>query len=52
MTSSWIQVAAAIIERDGQVLLTQRLPDTHLGGFWEFPGGKRQTEETLEACEA
>ena len=43
-------MAAAIIERDGQVLLTQRLPVTHLGGFWEFPGGKRQTEETLEAC--
>jgi mutator protein MutT len=50
MTTSWIQVAAAIIERDGYFLLAQRFPDTHLGGLWEFPGGKCQSNETLEDC--
>ena len=35
-----IEVAAAVIERDGRYLITRRLEGTHLAGLWEFPGGK------------
>jgi 8-oxo-dGTP diphosphatase len=35
-----ILVAAAILVENGRVLLTQRKAGTHLGGAWEFPGGK------------
>jgi mutator protein MutT len=45
-----IQVAAAVVFRDGQVLITQRRPNDHLGGLWEFPGGKREPGESFEDC--
>ena len=45
-----LDVAIAVIERDGQFLITQRLPDDSFGGYWEFPGGKVDSGETLEAC--
>jgi 8-oxo-dGTP diphosphatase len=47
---STIVVAAAIVERDGRWLMTRRLKGTHLEGLWEFPGGKVDPGETLEAC--
>jgi mutator protein MutT len=43
-------VLAAIVERDGQVLVTRRIAGTHLEGLWEFPGGKCEPDETHEAC--
>ncbi len=45
-----IQVAAAVIEYEGRYLITQRGPHTHLAGYWEFPGGKREAGESLTAC--
>jgi 8-oxo-dGTP diphosphatase len=45
-----IVVAAAIVERDERFLLTQRVKGTHLAGTWEFPGGKCEPGESLEAC--
>lgn len=45
-----IVVAAAVVERDGALLLTRRLDGTHLAGTWEFPGGKCEDGEPLEAC--
>ena len=45
-----VEVAAGLIFRGGQLLITQRRPQDHLGGLWEFPGGKRETDETFEAC--
>jgi 8-oxo-dGTP diphosphatase len=45
-----IEVAAALVFRDGKLLITQRHPDAHLGGLWEFPGGKREVNETFEQC--
>lgn len=33
-------VAAVIRDGKGRVLLTQRPRDSHMGGLWEFPGGK------------
>ena len=43
-----IDVAAALVFRDGKLLITQRYPDAHLGGLWEFPGGKVESGETPE----
>ena len=45
-----VVVTAAIVERDGRFLLTRRLQGTHLAGTWEFPGGKCEPGESLEAC--
>jgi 8-oxo-dGTP diphosphatase len=42
-----VVVTAAVIEHDDAFLLTRRLQGTHLEGYWEFPGGKCQTGETL-----
>jgi 8-oxo-dGTP diphosphatase len=45
-----IDVAAALVFRDRKLLITQRHADAHLGGLWEFPGGKREPKETFETC--
>lgn len=45
-----IVVTAAVIERDGRLLVTRRLKGTHLEGYWEFPGGKCDAGEALDAC--
>lgn len=45
-----IDVGCAVIRRNGKILIAQRKPDDHLGLFWEFPGGKVESDETLEAC--
>lgn len=47
---SAIEVAAGLIFREGLLLITQRRQGDHLGGLWEFPGGKRESEETFEQC--
>jgi 8-oxo-dGTP diphosphatase len=44
------QVAAGLIRREGKVLLTRRPRGSHLEGYWEFPGGKKERGETLEEC--
>jgi 8-oxo-dGTP diphosphatase len=33
-------VVGVLMDPQGRVLINQRLPGTHLAGFWEFPGGK------------
>jgi len=33
-------VAAVIRDQEDRILLTQRPDDRHMGGLWEFPGGK------------
>ncbi len=43
-------VTAAVIQRNGRVLIARRPEDGLLGGLWEFPGGKRQEGEDLPAC--
>ena len=43
-----IIVVAAVVERNGRFLVTRRLKGTHLEGYWEFPGGKVQEDETQE----
>lgn len=48
--SSVIDVAAGLIFRNGKLLITKRYDDAHLGGLWEFPGGKREPKESFEQC--
>ncbi|MGA2478145.1 MAG: (deoxy)nucleoside triphosphate pyrophosphohydrolase [Spirochaetia bacterium] len=41
-------VTAAIIEQDGRVFIAKRRPGKHMGGKWEFPGGKIEPGESPE----
>jgi 8-oxo-dGTP diphosphatase len=43
-------VAIGIVERDGKVLICRRKKDARFGGFWEFPGGKCEPDETPSDC--
>lgn len=45
-----IEVAAGLIHHDGRYLIARRKPGVHLAGFWEFPGGKREADESLTEC--
>lgn len=45
-----IQVACAIIEKEGKVLTTQRSKSMSLPLKWEFPGGKIHDGESLSEC--
>ena len=45
-----VEVAIGVIVRDGKILVTRRKEGVHLAGLWEFPGGKRDPGEPLEAC--
>lgn len=45
-----IQVACAIIKKDGLILATQRSATMSLPLKWEFPGGKLEAGESPEAC--
>ncbi|WP_342320958.1 pyrimidine (deoxy)nucleoside triphosphate diphosphatase [Kosakonia sp. BYX6] len=46
MTLKTIDVVAAIIEREGNILLAQRPPHADQPGLWEFAGGKVEAGET------
>jgi 8-oxo-dGTP diphosphatase len=43
-------VAAAVIERDGCILIAKRKQGWHEAGKWEFPGGTIEEGETPEQC--
>jgi 8-oxo-dGTP diphosphatase len=45
-----IRVAAAIIEKNGKLLLAKRKKNDPLRDKWEFPGGKIEADETPEQC--
>jgi len=46
-----IEVAAAIIENEqGHILIARRKQGKSQAGMWEFPGGKVELDETVEAC--
>jgi len=42
------KVVAAVIERDGKILVARRRKDIRFGGLWEFPGGKLEAGEDPE----
>ncbi|MEZ5571088.1 MAG: NUDIX domain-containing protein [Halioglobus sp.] len=50
MTKKIINVTAALIIKGGKVLATRRGPGKHLEGYWEFPGGKLEENESPEGC--
>jgi A/G-specific adenine glycosylase len=44
-------IGVAVIWNDqGQILIDRRRQEGLLGGLWEFPGGKMEPGETVEAC--
>lgn len=49
-----IHVAVGLLIRHtevgAQILISRRHDDAVLGGFWEFPGGKMEPEETPVLC--
>ncbi|HMQ15818.1 MAG TPA: (deoxy)nucleoside triphosphate pyrophosphohydrolase [Phycisphaerae bacterium] len=45
-----LRVAVALVRRDGRWLVARRRAGAHLGGLWEFPGGKCETDETVESA--
>lgn len=47
-----IQVTAAVIIRDGKILIARRKLGIHpsLAGKWEFPGGKLEPNEAMVQC--
>ncbi len=45
-----VVVVAAVVEQADGILVTKRPSGTHLGGYWEFPGGKVERGETNEQC--
>ena len=45
-----VEVAAGLIFQEGRYLIARRKPGAHLAGLWEFPGGKREVDESLTEC--
>lgn len=44
------RVTAAVIERDGKILIARRKAGDRFGGLWEFPGGKIEAGESPKQC--
>lgn len=45
------QIGVAVIRDDRDlILIDRRLAKGLLGGFWEFPGGKIEADETVQEC--
>ena len=43
-------VAVVILFDQDRMLISLRPQQTYFGGWWEWPGGKRIGEESVEAC--
>jgi 8-oxo-dGTP diphosphatase len=43
-----MRVTAGILQQNGLVLIARRRPGKHMGGKWEFPGGKIEAGESPE----
>jgi len=50
MSNPLLVAAAALLDRDGRVLLARRPLGKKFAGLWEFPGGKVESGETPEAA--
>lgn len=46
--SGWVAVVAALMRRQGKVLVGKRPEGSSLAGRWEFPGGKIELDESPE----
>jgi 8-oxo-dGTP pyrophosphatase MutT (NUDIX family) len=49
-TSKFKQVACGIMVHEGKILMGLRPSNRPYGGYWEFPGGSREKNETIEEC--
>lgn len=47
-----IPCGVALIREGSRFLIAQRKDDDSFGSLWEFPGGKKNPEETFEECVA
>lgn len=43
-------VSAGILQKGDRILVCQRPEQSHFGGQWEFPGGKRSEGEDAKEC--
>lgn len=50
MAKLLLVVAAALVDADGRVLVSQRPEGKSLAGLWEFPGGKLEPGERPETA--
>jgi mutator protein MutT len=50
MGNPHFHVTAGLVWKDRKLLITKRPAGSHLAGYWEFPGGKQEPGESLEAC--
>jgi len=50
LTSEELTIAAGLVWHEGRILITRRKPEAHLGSYWEFPGGKVISGESLQAA--
>ena len=50
MSQPLMTVVAALAAKEGRLLIAQRPMGRHMGGKWEFPGGKLEKGETPEAA--
>ena len=39
-----------VLDKRGKVLIDQRCENFTMGGFWEFPGGKKELGEDIKTC--
>lgn len=47
-----IEIGMAVLVLKGKIFIAQRNIAKHMGGLWEFPGGKLEVGETLQECVA
>lgn len=51
MTNPCLEIAVGVLlADDGRVLIARRRPGTPGAGKWEFPGGKREADESMAAA--
>ena len=43
-----VEVAVGVIKQGNKIYISKRADDLHQGGKWEFPGGKREANESIE----
>jgi 8-oxo-dGTP diphosphatase len=43
-----VDVAVGVIKDGNKIYISKRADDLHQGGKWEFPGGKREKNESIE----
>jgi A/G-specific adenine glycosylase len=44
------EIAVGVVWKRNKLLIAQRPAEKLLGGLWEFPGGHRKKNESLQAC--